>query len=292
LTEKRWAGRVNYSVEPPASAIALEINARRRTIRNNGHDDQLPSAALGELDLEAHLADPALKQRFVTPMFDTIAPRYDRFTRVFSFGMDRRWKAELIDWIHAAIGPESRVLDLACGTGDLAFAAAERAVHGSVRGIDASPRMIELARGRATREAPNGNVRFQVGDMSSLDADTASVDAVTAGYGLRNVPQYEVAVREIARVLKPGGVLATLDFYRPESALWRSVLLAYLRAAGNWVGWLWHREPVVYGYIAPSIAHFVSWQRFAETLQHNGLRVESVRRKLLGGVALHFARRV
>jgi len=211
---------------------------------------------------------------------------------VFSFGMDRRWKAELIDWIHAAIGPESRVLDLACGTGDLAFAAAERAVHGSVRGIDASPRMIELARGRATREAPNGNVRFQVGDMSSLDADTASVDAVTAGYGLRNVPQYEVAVREIARVLKPGGVLATLDFYRPESALWRSVLLAYLRAAGNWVGWLWHREPVVYGYIAPSIAHFVSWQRFAETLQHNGLRVESVRRKLLGGVALHFARRV
>ena len=286
------AGRVNYSVEPPASAIALEINARRRPIRNDGHDDQLPPAALGELDLEAHLADPALKQRFVTPMFDTIAPGYDRFTRVFSFGMDRRWKAELIAWIESAIGPESRVLDLACGTGDLAFAAAERAARGSVRGVDASPKMIELARARATHEAPNGNVRFEVGDMSSLDADTASVDAITAGYGLRNVPQYELAVREIARVLKPGGVLATLDFYRPESVLWRSIFLAYLKGAGNWVGWLWHREPVVYGYIASSIDHFVSWQQFSGTLERNGLRVESVHRKLLGGVALHFARRV
>jgi len=205
------AGRINYSVEPSASAIALEINARRRPIRNDGPDDQLPPAALGKLDLEAHLADPALKQRFVTPMFDTIAPRYDRFTRVFSFGMDRRWKAELIDWIRLAVGPESRVLDLACGTGDLALAAAERATHGSVRGVDASPRMIELARKRAAREAPHGNVQFQVGDMSSLEADTASVDAITAGYGLRNVPEYEVAVREIARVLKPGGRIGISD---------------------------------------------------------------------------------
>jgi len=225
-------------------------------------------------------------------MFDMIAPRYDRFTRVFSFGMDRRWKAELIDWMRSAIGVESRVLDLACGTGDLAFAAAERATQGAVLGLDASSKMIELARHRAAREAPLGNVQFRIGDMSSLPVDAASVDAITAGYGLRNVPQYEAAVREIARVLKPGGVLATLDFYRPESLVWRRLFLAYLRAAGSWVGWLWHREPVVYGYIAPSIEHFVSWQRFATTLERHGLRVEAVRRKLLGGVAMHFARRV
>jgi demethylmenaquinone methyltransferase / 2-methoxy-6-polyprenyl-1,4-benzoquinol methylase len=286
------AGRVNYSVEPPASAIALETRSgRRRTIQYDGHEEQLPATSLGDLNLEDHLADPALKQRFVTPMFDMIAPRYDRFTRVFSFGMDRRWKAELIDWMRSAIRAESRVLDLACGTGDLAFAAAERATRGTVLGLDASSKMIELARRRAMREAPLGNVQFEVGDMSSLALEAASVDAVTAGYGLRNVPEYEVAIREIARVLKPGGVLATLDFYRPESIVWRSLLLAYLRAAGNWVGWLWHREPVVYGYIAPSIDHFVSWQRFSMTLERHGLRVESVRRKLLGGVALHFARR-
>ena len=262
-----------------------------RPIPRDASDNQPPRARLGDLDLDAHLRDPELKQRFVTPMFDIIAPRYDRFTRVFSFGMDRRWKAELVAWMRTAIGTESRVLDLACGTGDLAFAAAERATRGSVVGIDASSRMIELARERATREAPLGNVQFRVGDMSALGLDAASVDAITAGYGLRNVPQYESAVREIARVLKPGGVLATLDFYRPESRVWRSLFLTYLKAAGNWIGWLWHREPVVYGYIAPSIDHFVSWQRFSATLEQHGLRVESVRVKLLGGVALHFARR-
>jgi demethylmenaquinone methyltransferase/2-methoxy-6-polyprenyl-1,4-benzoquinol methylase len=247
---------------------------------------------LAQLDLEAHLADPAIKQRFVTPMFDIIAPRYDRFTRVFSFGMDRLWKAELTRWLTDAIQPAARVLDLACGTGDLAFAAAARAVNGRVLGVDASSAMIDLARARAKREASHGNVDFQVGDISVLDVPSASVDAVTAGYALRNVPDYVRTVREIARVLKPGGVLLTLDFYRPESALWRTLLLSYLSAAGNWVGWLWHREPVVYGYIAPSIDHFVSWQRFSGTLEQYGLRVVSVQTKLFGGVALHFATRV
>ena len=225
-------------------------------------------------------------------MFDIIAPEYDRFTRVFSFGMDRRWKLELVVWMHRVIEPDARVLDLACGTGDLAFAAAARAIHGAVLGIDASPKMIELARERAARERPSNNVRFEVGDMTSLDVESSSVDAVTAGYGLRNVPDYDRAVGEIARVLRPGGTLATLDFYRPESWVWRRLFLSYLRVAGNWVGWLWHREPVVYGYIAPSIDHFVSWQRFSSTLERHGLRVDTVRTKLLGGVALHFATRV
>ncbi len=247
---------------------------------------------LAELDLEAHLADPALKQRFVTPMFDLIAPRYDRFTRAFSFGMDRRWKGELMAWVTQTLAPDARVLDLACGTGDLAFAAATRAARGEVVGIDTSASMIAIARDRARSEAPHGKVRFAVGDISSLAEESASVDAVTAGYALRNVPDYERVIAEVARVLKPGGRFATLDFYRPESLIWRRLFLGYLTVAGNWVGWLWHREPVAYGYIAPSIDHFVSWQRFTRSLEKHGLRVEHVRTKLLGGVALHFARRV
>ena len=266
--------------------------AGRPAITNHGDVARRTTAErLGDLDLEAHLADPAIKQRFVTPMFDIIAPRYDRFTRVFSFGMDRHWKAELTARMRSALTPRSRVLDLACGTGDLAFAAADLAVDGSVLGIDASSRMIDLARERARREVRSGVVRFEVGDMSRLDLPAASIDAVSAGYALRNVPDYEQAVREIARVLRPGGTLATLDFYRPETAWWRVLLLTYLSAAGNWVGWLWHREPVVYGYIARSIDHFVSWQRFSATLERHGLRVHAVRTKLFGGVALHFATR-
>ena len=246
---------------------------------------------LADLDLEAHLADPALKQRFVTPMFDIIAPRYDRFTRVFSFDMDRRWKAEVMAWMSRALRADSQVLDLACGTGDLAFAAARYAERGEVLGVDASAAMIDLARERAATHAPGAPVRFAVGDLTALEVATASVDAVTAGYALRNVPDYARGVAEIARVLKPGGVVATLDFYRPRSALWRRLFLAYLSLAGNVVGWLWHREPVVYGYIARSIDHFVSWQEFSATLAAHGLVVERARTKLFGGVALHFARR-
>ena len=108
---------------------------------------------------------------------------------------------------------------------------------------------------------------------------------------MRNVPDYERVIADVARLLRPGGVLATLDFYRPESALWRTLFLQYLAVSGNCVGWLWHREPVAYGYIARSIDHFVSWQRFSRALETHGLRVEGVRTKLRGGVALHFARR-
>ena len=247
---------------------------------------------LDRLDLEAYLADPALKQQFVTPMFDIIAPRYDRFTRVFSFGMDKRWKAELTAWMSKTLAADARVLDVACGTGDLAFATAALAPRGDVTGIDASPAMIDLARARSAREAVATTVRFEVGDLTSLAIPSHSIDAVTGGYALRNVPNYEAAVAEIARVLKPGGIVATLDFYRPDSTVWRALFLAYLRAAGNSVGWLWHRQPVVYGYIAASIDHFVSWQRFSATLETHGLRVESVRTKLLGGVAIHVARKV
>jgi demethylmenaquinone methyltransferase / 2-methoxy-6-polyprenyl-1,4-benzoquinol methylase len=83
-----------------------------------------------------------------------------------------------------------------------------------------------------------------------------------------------------------------LDFYRPEPALWRALFLGYLRLAGNVVGWLWHRDPVVYGYIAASIDRWVSARRFSAVLGGAGLAVERERRKLLGGIALHLARRL
>ena len=249
---------------------------------------------LRHLDVDEHLADPALKQRFVTPMFDIIAPRYDQFTRLFSFGMDRGWKAELLDDAVAAAPAEAVVVDLACGTGDLAFAIAERVAGARVSGVDASPRMIEgaKARRRARAGGAAGRVAFRIGDMTRLDVPDASVDILTAGYGFRNVPDFRVALAEAARVLQPGGRLLTLDFYRPRSAFWRVLFLGYLRVAGDLVGWLWHREPVVYGYIARSIDSFVSVTDFSEALESSGFAVERVSVKLFGGVAIHVARKL
>ena len=230
------------------------------------------------------MSDPALKQQFVTPMFDIIAPRYDEFTRWFSFGLDRRWKAQLLAELAPYVGDSTRALDLACGTGDLAYALAARGAR--VVGIDASARMIDEAK----RRVVSSRVEFVVGDMTALEHEDASVDVVTAGYALRNVPDYRRALREIARVLKPGGRLLTLDFYRPENPIWRRAFLAYLSVAGNTVGLLWHREPVVYGYIAGSIDHYISATDFNAALVECGFTIERFYRRLYGGIAIHHAR--
>jgi demethylmenaquinone methyltransferase/2-methoxy-6-polyprenyl-1,4-benzoquinol methylase len=239
------------------------------------------------MPVEQYLRDPARKQAFVTPMFDIIAPRYDAFTRLFSFGMDARWKRELLASVATSIPPDAVALDLACGTGDLAFALSTLAPRGTITGIDASEQMIAAARARQSTRSP----AFVVGDLSHLDVGDGSVDTITAGYALRNVPDVQAALTEISRVLKPGGRLYTLDFYRPASSWWRQLFLGYLTAAGNTVGWLWHREPVVYGYIARSIDHFVSAEHFSTLLTASGFTVERATQKLLGGIALHAARR-
>jgi demethylmenaquinone methyltransferase/2-methoxy-6-polyprenyl-1,4-benzoquinol methylase len=248
---------------------------------------------LRDLDLGRHLAEPGLKQRFVTPMFDLVAPRYDDFTRLFSYGMDRGWKRLATSELASYASGAARVLDLATGTGDLAFAAAAALARAQVTGVDASPRMVECARARAIRESvPHaGRPAFAVGDMARLAVADASVDAITAGYAFRNAPDRLAALREAARVLRPGGVMVTLDFYRPESTLWRALFLSYLRAAGSLVGWWWHRERVAYGYIAASIEAFVSAERFNEDLALAGFEVRRVHRFVLGGVAIHVALR-
>jgi ubiquinone/menaquinone biosynthesis C-methylase UbiE len=127
--------------------------------------------------------------------------------------------------------------------------------------------------------------------IEHLPVEDSSVDWVISNCVINLSPDKPAVFREIARVLKPGGRLFTLDFYRPASAIWRQAFLTYLSAAGNAVGWLWHREPVVYGYIAHSVDHFVSIDAFNAALAETGFLVEHVHRKLLGGIAIHHARR-
>ena len=251
---------------------------------------------MSDLDLNEFLADPSRKQEFVTPMFDTIAPKYDRFTRLFSFGMDSRWKRLAIDTaVYEArrTGVVKHALDLASGTGDLAVGIARSLPDVRVTAIDASPSMIREFSQRLSGDNADVSpqITARVGDMTRLELVDRSVELITAGYGVRNVPDFRRAIAEMARVARPGATLVTLDFYRPQHALWRKLLLTYLSVAGNAVGWLWYRDPVIYGYIAKSIEHFVSWQQFSVLLESEGFAVETVRRFLGGGIAIHVAHR-
>jgi demethylmenaquinone methyltransferase/2-methoxy-6-polyprenyl-1,4-benzoquinol methylase len=242
------------------------------------------------MDLEEHLNDPSRKQQYVTTMFDIIAPKYDWFTRVFSFGMDAAWKKELLGYVKAQVKPDGNCIDLASGTGDLSFAVAQLVPQGKETGIDISPEMVKHAKARAEK-AGLPNVSFQVGDMTAIDLPDNSVDVVTIGYGLRNVPDFRAALRQIARVLKPGGLLANLDFARPRNFLWRFMYLTYMSITGNIAGWWMHGEGPVYGYISRSIAKFVSWQDLSKAMEECGLEVVKTSPKLLGGVCLHVAKK-
>jgi demethylmenaquinone methyltransferase/2-methoxy-6-polyprenyl-1,4-benzoquinol methylase len=244
------------------------------------------------LDPERHLDDPAIRQRYVSAVFDLIAPRYDAFARCFSFGMDAAWKREVVRLASSAAPASGNrtvvVADLACGTGDVAFAVT---APGRIAvGLDVSLNMLEQASAR-TRAATGVAPGFAAGDMIALPLADASIDVVTIGYGLRNAPRLDAALDEVTRILRPGGHVVTLDFYRPINAVWRSLFLGYLAVAGNLYGWAWHREPAAYGYIPRSIVRFVTADELTAQLTARGFDVYHVGRKLFGGICVHAGRK-
>ena len=220
------------------------------------------------------------KQRYVRRLFATIAYRYDFITGFLSYGQDRRWKAHLIRL--ARLERSDRVLDLACGTGDLAFAAAGSAQR--VVGLDVTLAMLQLARQRQT--AP---VQFVAGDMLELPFPDQSFTVVTTGYGLRNVPDLQKSLTEIRRVLVPGGRLLSLDFNRPSNGIVRAVYLAYLTIVGAALGWVLHRDPDTYRYIPESIRRYPGAARVAQLIERSGFTEARVIPVLGGLMAIHVA---
>jgi demethylmenaquinone methyltransferase/2-methoxy-6-polyprenyl-1,4-benzoquinol methylase len=252
--------------------------------------------------LRAAIATPDGKRRYVRGLFATIADRYDFITRFLSYGQDRRWKRRLIRLARLRAG--DRVLDLACGTGDLAYAASKEASR--VMGLDVTHRMLQLAAGRQAdsgsgeggRSRPPGapgtpgpRVSFVTGDMLALPFPDAQFDVVTTGYGLRNVPDLPLALSEIHRVLVPGGRLLSLDFNKPASRVVRSAYLAYLTVVGSTLGFALHRDPDTYRYIPESIRQYPGAQGVAKLLDAQGFTSVEVIPLLGGLMAIHVGQR-
>lgn len=245
---------------------------------------------LAAMDINAHLNDKELKGKYVSTMFDVLAPGYDLFTRVFSFGMDRRWKAQLIEEGARRVDKASHVVDLACGTGDFVAALTRRTKATVALALDFSLQMLIEAKRRARSKAID--VDFVACDMLQLCIRDRSTDIVSIGYGIRNTSDFNEALREIARVLRPGGVLLNLDFYKPTQRVWRELFLWYMWHAGRLAGWLWHREPMVYGYLSPSIRRYMTIHEFETALTSAGFQIEWRQSRLGGGIGLHVARRM
>lgn len=237
------------------------------------------------MSLRSAFDTPEHKRAHVRRLFATIAERYDLITVLLSYGRDRHWKQRLVRL--AGVGPGERALDVAAGTGDITILLHE---HGArAVGLDITHRMLEIAREKSA--GARGSPAFITGDMMALPFQSASFAIVTTGYGLRNVPALAPAIREMARVLRPGGRLLSLDFNRPENPVLRGAYLAYLTAAGSVLGWLLHRDADTYRYIPESIRRYPGARGVAALMASEGFEgVEAI--PLLGGLmTLHVARR-
>jgi demethylmenaquinone methyltransferase/2-methoxy-6-polyprenyl-1,4-benzoquinol methylase len=227
---------------------------------------------------------PAEKQdsRLMRAMFHQIAPRYDFFTRVFSFGMDTGWKRTLIK--EARLPDKPLILDLASGTGDFSLLIRDQCPGARPVATDLTERMLVLARER-------GVERAVCSDACLLPFPDGVFDCVCIGYGLRNFPDLQKAVAEIARVTRPGGLLLSLDFFRPANPLVRRLFLGHLRAQGACFGLLLHGRARTYSYISDSIRSFVSIDGFSRLLRASGYQRVSQRSFLLDAIGLHWATR-
>jgi demethylmenaquinone methyltransferase/2-methoxy-6-polyprenyl-1,4-benzoquinol methylase len=210
----------------------------------------------------------------VRSMFDRIAPVYDAMNRVMTAGLDRRWRRLTAE---AVVRPGDRVLDGACGTGDLAVADAK--AGGAVTGLDFSERMLE----RARRKAPA--LEFLAGDLLALPFEDGSFDAATVGFGVRNVADLERCLAELRRVLSPGGRLGILEITQPRGILRPFFNLWFDRV----VPVLGRALPggAAYTYLPASVKRFPGPDALKELLERAGF--SDVRYRLLAGtiVALH-----
>ncbi len=220
----------------------------------------------------------------VNDLFAAIARRYDLLNDLQSFGLHRIWKRRVVEL--AAVQSGNRALDLCCGTGDIAFALAQRGAE--TTGLDFSDKMLEVAKNRSQKlksptsisQLPSPN--FIQGDAQQIPFPENSFDIVTVGYGLRNLTSWEKGLEEMRRVARPGGRIVVLDFGKPPNALWRKIYFTHLKCSVPLIGLLFCGNASAYAYILESLKNYPAQLAVAEKMC--GLNLKNVRViNLLGG---------
>ena len=225
-------------------------------------------------------------------LFAPLGPTYDRYSRLLSLGQDPRWRRFLVSRLE--VGPDARVLDVATGTGAVALELVRQ--HGcSVVGIDRSPEMLAVARERVAARGLGAGIDLQEGRAETLPFPDGSFDGLTVTYLLRYVDDPAATIRELARVVRPGGTMSLLDFGVPPArvarALWEIYVRIVLPSAGRLLAPGWHE---VGRFLGPSIRGLearLPLDRQLELWSEAGLADVHARRLSLGGGVVVWGRR-
>lgn len=231
--------------------------------------------------------EPAAQADGSGRMFDRIATRYDLLNRLMSFGLDKRWRRQLIDSL--ALGPKAEVLDVATGTADVAIAIAVAHPDAAVVGLDPSAAMLDVGREKVTDAGLAERVDLVIGDAQHM-ADFADdqFDGCCISFGIRNVPDRERGLAEMARVTKPGGRVSILELAEPREGWLAPAARFHIHTVVPRLG-AWISGDAEYAYLAKSIQAFPPPEAFCERMEASGLGVLSVTPMSFGAAHLYVA---
>jgi demethylmenaquinone methyltransferase/2-methoxy-6-polyprenyl-1,4-benzoquinol methylase len=244
----------------------------------NGESAVMPVRKLVSRGTPKGLKDPEFKLRYNKDHFAIAASRYDLATRCLSLFQDRKWKGQLISLI--PVENAEKILDLACGTGDVCLATSERFSSAQITGIDIAPEMLRICEQRASK----AGVRLLTveGSISTLPFNDGAFDSVTASYALRNSPSLACTITEVHRVLKAGGTFVILDFSKSSNRHVQCFQCMLLTLWGGFWGFLLHGNPRIHSYIGASLRGYPPQSDVIRIIEDAGMRLVC-RRRFMGG---------
>ena len=221
------------------------------------------------------------KETFVREMFNTIAGRYDLMNYLMSFGRDTAWRKFTVRC--AGIKPGGHALDICCGTGKLVIELAKTAgPEGKVTGLDFSEEMLAVAHKNIQDFEFKNRIHLLQGNAMQLPFEDASFDCVTVGWGLRNVPDIAVTLKEMVRVVKPGGKVVSLDMGHPSAPVFKQLYWFWFDTVIPAMGKIWGGNKKAYAYLHDSAVVFPPQQELARMFSQAGL-VDAAYHNLTGG---------
>ena len=230
------------------------------------------------------------KKNYVERMFGQIAKRYDFFNHFLSLGFDYSWRKRAIAVLASRLRPTVAapvILDIACGTGDLAFEALSQIPGSKIIGLDLTQPMLDLFQKKASERGVQ--VDLVKGDVENLNQAADSIDGVTIGFGTRNFTNLAVAFAEIHRVLKPGGVFVNLELAKPRIFPMKQLYNLYFNALLPMVGTLFSGHNSAYRYLPDSLRKFPDLEALAKIMEDAGFRDVKWETRTAGIVAIHSA---